>query len=240
MLKFWSRLWRLLKSQRTVLLLNLAVLLPFALLTVYIKLSTLINGYSAGRTLRRSTGIELLITLFSEPYSIPYEGILTEISEIVWCFPIAVCFFTTSLICHKKLRRYLICLGSLLTLLLIDDAFRVTLILYALLAVPKVMSYGVYVGIGIAIAVYFRRTILQTPYRWLLLATGLMATSALADFIPIPGIGTPIMLEDGTKLLGLVNLTIYIWQLAQSALKTVIPHPDIDLAVEPTAARRAR
>ena len=216
MLKFWCRLCRTARTHRTAFMLNLVVILPFGLLTGYIKLSTLLNGYSAGRTLRRSAGIELLITLFSEPYSIPYEGILTEISEIVWCFPIALCFFTASLLRHRKLRHYLICLSILLTLLLIDDAFRVTLILYFVLAVPKLFSYSLYVGIGVAIALHFRNTILQTPYRWLLLATGLMAISAIAEFLPIPGVGTPIMLEDGTKLLGLVNLTIYVWRLAQA------------------------
>lgn len=220
MLKSWYRhLGHVILTHRTVLLLNLAVILPFTLLTGYIKLSTLLNGYSAGRTLRRSAGIELLITLFSEPYTIPYEGILTEISEIIWCFPIALCFFTASVLCHKKLRQYLVCLSILLTLLLIDDAFRITLILYFLLDVPKMVTYGLYVGIGVAIATYFHRTILQTPYRWLLLATGLMVISAIADFVPVPGIGTPIMLEDGTKLLGLVNLTIYVWRLAQSSLR---------------------
>lgn len=221
MVKAWSRLGHKIQTHRTVLLLNLAVILPFTLLTGYIKLSTLLNGYSAGRTLRRSTGIELLITLFSEPYTLPYEGILTEISEIVWCFPIALCFFTASLVSHQKLRPYLICLSMLLTLLLMDDAFRVTLILHVLLSMPKMVSYGLYVGFGVAIATYFHRTIRQTPYRWLLLATGLMAISALADFVPIPGIGTPIMLEDGTKLLGLVNLTIYVWQTSKSALTTL-------------------
>lgn len=219
MVKYWYRLGHAIKAHSTVILLNLAVILPFTLLTGYIKLSTFLNGYSAGRTLRRSTGIELLITLFSEPYTLPYDGILTEISEIVWCFPIALCFFTASLLRHQKLRQYLICLSILLTLLMIDDAFRITLILHVLLSVPKMVNYGLYVGFGIAIATYFHRTILQTPYRWLLLATGLMAISAIADFVPIPGIGTPIMLEDGTKLLGLVNLTIYVWRLARSEFK---------------------
>ncbi|MEA5463857.1 hypothetical protein [Leptothoe sp. PORK10 BA2] len=221
MVKALYRLGHVIQAHRTALLLNLAVILPFTLLTGYIKLSTLLNGYSAGRTLRRSTGIELLITLFSEPYTLPYEGILTEISEIVWCFPIALCFFTASLLRHTKLRQYLICLSLLLTLLLMDDAFRVTLILHILLSVPKMVSYGLYVVFGVAIATYFHRTIRQTPYRWLCLATGLMGISALADLTPIPGIGTPIMLEDGTKLLGLVNLTIYVWQSSKSALITL-------------------
>ena len=69
-----------------------------------------------------------------------------------------------------------------------------------------------------AIALYFWRTIVTTPYRLLLLASGLLIISAAADFLPISGIGTPIMLEDGTKLLGLVNLTLYIWRSAQQAL----------------------
>lgn len=226
MLKFWYSLYHSAKAHRTALLLNLAVILPFGLLTGYIKLSTLLNGYSSGRTLRRSVGIDLLITLFSEPYAIPYEGILTEVSEIVWCFPIALCFFTASLVSHRKLRNYLICVSILLALLLLDDAFRITLILHFLLSIPKVLPYTLYVVIGILILTYFQYTILQTPYRWLILAIGLMSISAISEFIPIPGIGTPIMLEDGSKLLGLVNLTIYIWRLAREVLTTpTVPHP---------------
>lgn len=219
-----SKLWyRLCRNHCTVLLLNLAVILPFGLLTAYIKLSTLLNGYSGGRTLRRSAGIELLITLFSEPYSIPYEGILTEISEIVWCFPIALCFFTASLLNQRQLRRYLLCLGTFLALLLVDDAFRVTLILHFALDLPKVLMYALYSAIGVAIATCFWRTILTTPYVLLVLAGGLLMISAAADFLPISGIGTPIMLEDGTKLLGLVNLTLYCWQSAKSALARSLP-----------------
>ena len=226
MLKFWYRLYRSAKDHRTALLLNLAVILPFGLLTGYIKLSTMLNGYSSGRTLRRSAGIDLLITLFSEPYSIPYEGILTEVSEIVWCFPIALCFFTASLVNHRKLRHYLTSVSILLTLLLLDDAFRVTLILHFVLSIPKVLPHTLYACFGILILICFKHTILQTPYRWLILAIGLMSISAISEFVPIPGVGTPIMLEDGSKLLGLVNLTIYIWRLAQGVLKThTMPHP---------------
>ncbi|NEQ54510.1 MAG: hypothetical protein F6K11_30990 [Leptolyngbya sp. SIO3F4] len=216
--KSWYRLWHFVRFHRTVLVLNLAVILPFGLITGYIKLSTVLNGYSTEGALSREAGIELLTILFSEPYAIPYEGILTEISEIVWCFPIALCFFTSALLRHSRLRHYLISVGILLTLLLIDDAFRITLILYFVLSIPKIIPYSLYVTLGIAIAVYFHRTIFQTPYGWLLLATGLMAVSVAASFLPIRGIGTPIMLEDGTKLLGLVNLTIYTWRLAQARL----------------------
>ena len=210
--------YRLCRHHYTVLLLNLTVLLPFALLTFYIKLSTVLNGHSGGRTLRRSTGIDLLITLFSEPYSIPYEGMLTEISEIVWCFPIALCFFSASLSRHRPLRRYLICFGTFLALLLVDDAFRITLILNSLLDIPKVLMYGFYSAVGVAIAAYFWRTILTTPYVLLMIAGSLLTLSAAADVLPINGIGTPIMLEDGTKLLGLVNLTLYCWKSAKSAV----------------------
>ena len=220
MQKSWYRLWHCIQSHSTVLLLNLAVILPFGLITGYIKLSTFINGYSTAGTLNREAGIKLLTILFSEPYAIPYEGILTEISEIIWCFPIALCLFTASLLKYSRLRRYLISLSVFLILLLIDDAFRITLILYFVLSIPKIMPYGMYVAIGVAIAIHFHRTILKTPYGWLFLATGLMATSVAASFLPIRGIGTPIMLEDGSKLLGLVNLTIYAWKLAQSTLST--------------------
>jgi hypothetical protein len=218
---------RSLSRFRLPILGNLLVALPFLLLTAYIKLSTLLNGYSAGRTLRRDRGIELLVDLFSEPYTLPHEGLFTKVSEVFWCFPVALCFFSASLMTlrfsQSKLKQYLLACGLFCSLLLTDDLFRITLILHVNMAVPKAFMYALYGLCGGGIFVYFWRQIKRTPYGYLLLTALLMCISGLADFLPIEGTGTPIMLEDGTKLLGVLNLSIYFWQVCSRAITKSYP-----------------
>ncbi|MEO1593371.1 MAG: hypothetical protein AAFU71_19065, partial [Cyanobacteria bacterium J06632_22] len=174
-------------------------------LTLYIKISTLINGYSEGRTLRRSNGIELLQALFEEPYSGQlYTGLLTEISEILWCFPIAICFFSYNLLPrhshYRPMRRYLLWLGIFLIMLLMDDVFRLTLLLHSYANWPKAMSYILYGSFAILMSYRHWRIIVQTPYAFLLLSVVFLFLSSAVDLLPINGVGTPILLEDGSKL----------------------------------------
>ena len=44
--------------------------------------------------------------LFRDPfnYVFPYEGILTGVSEVLWCIPVAICAFTLGVCCAKKSR----------------------------------------------------------------------------------------------------------------------------------------
>ena len=213
-----------LKKNKIPFLLNFLVIFPFALLTAYIKVSTLVNGYSsAGRTLRRRAGLEFLEALFEEPYnSVVYEGMLTEMSEILWCFPIAICFFSRNLLPnlapYRDTRRYLLRLGALLITLLLDDVFRLTLLLNFYIGWPKILSYVLYGCLACLIAFRYWRTITQTPYIFLVLSVIFLLTSSAVEFLPVRGIGTPILLEDGSKLLGLLNLSIYVWRTCQKRI----------------------
>ncbi|MEO0457912.1 MAG: hypothetical protein AAF152_15215 [Cyanobacteria bacterium P01_A01_bin.114] len=215
---FWNPLQRL-GSFKVPLLLNLVVLLPYLLLTLYIKLTTLLHQYNGG-ILSRRLGIELLTTLFSEPVpAVPYMGLFTEATEIVWCVPVSICLFSLSLpMVPLGKRRFLFACAGLMTLLLLDDIFRVTLLLRILLGVPKTIGYLIYGGIGATIAVKFWRQISGGPYIFLIASGLLLGISGSVEFLPIPGIGTPIMLEDGFKLLGLLNITIYFWRICRGAI----------------------
>jgi hypothetical protein len=59
----------------------------------------------------------------------------------------------------------------------------------------------------------------QTPYFPLLLAFFLFGFSSAADIAPINNRGLHAMLEDGTKLIGLINLTVYFWYLCYKEIK---------------------
>ncbi|MEM9162009.1 MAG: hypothetical protein AAGC54_02935 [Cyanobacteria bacterium P01_F01_bin.4] len=219
----WDALKRLGPLQ-VPLLLNLLVLLPYLLLTLYIKLTTALHQYTGG-LLSRRLGIELLTTLFSEPVpAVPYLGLFTETAEIVWCVPVSICFFSLSLpMMPPGKRRFLLLCGLLMSLLLVDDIFRVTLLLRVLLGVPKMIGYLVYGIFGAVIALKFWRQIGSGPYLLLIVSGLLLGISGSVEFLPIPGIGTPIMLEDGFKLLGLLNITIYFWQVCRGAILRATP-----------------
>ncbi|MGF1539162.1 MAG: hypothetical protein ACFCU5_01720 [Pleurocapsa sp.] len=65
----------------------------------------------------------------------------------------------------------------------------------------------------------FRHTIKKTPYAPLVIPFGLFAFSSAIDITPMSSKGIHAMLEDGTKLIGLINLTIYFWYICQQELK---------------------
>lgn len=166
-----------------------------------------------------------LANLFSDPFSSHYfyVGWLTGISEIIWCIAIAVCLFTCTLL--PKFHRsqiFFLASGLLMTLLYIDDRFRLTLILSAFFGTYFKVKTVIYLMYGALLVAYGKRfwyIISQTPYFPLLLAFFLFGFSSAADIAPINNRGLHAMLEDGTKLIGLINLTVYFWYLCYREIK---------------------
>lgn len=171
----------------------------------------------------KGSGIE---NLFSDPFYFTtfYLGWLTSISEILWCAAIAICLFTAFLL-PKWDRLFQIFLwGSSVVMLILffDDRFRITLVLCAFFGAckpVKLIVYSVYGILLISYAIFFWHNIRQTPYIPLLVAFFLFGFSSASDIAPIGGRGIHAMLEDGTKLVGLINLTIYFWWICQQEIK---------------------
>ncbi len=142
----------------------------------------------------------------------------------MWCTAIAICLFSAFLL-PKSNRRFpiFLCASALVMLLLfLDDRFRLTLILCVLFNTCKIVKLAVYSIYGLLLVGYawlFRRTIRQTPYIPLLVAFCLFGFSSAIDITPISSRGIHAMLEDGTKLIGLINLTIYFWWICQQEIK---------------------
>ena len=165
-------------------------------------------------------------SLFDDPLysSHYYDGWLTGVSEILWVCAIAICLFS-ALLLPKSSRRFQIFLwGSAIVMLVLffDDRFRMTLLLCAFFGTCKVVKIGAYSIYGILLISYafvFRRTIRLTPYLPLLVAFFLFGFSSAIDITPISSRGIHAMLEDGTKLIGLINLTIYFWWICQQEIK---------------------
>lgn len=191
--------------------------------------SMAIFGLSALGIYARIQGKERgLVNLFSDPFSSHYFylGWLTGISEIIWCIAIAICLFTFSLLPREhQYRWFLLASGMLMTLFYIDDRFRLTLILSAFFKSfikVKAVIYLLYGGLMVAYGKRFWCLIRRTAYFPLLAAFFLFGFSSAVDITPIGNRAFHAMLEDGTKLIGLINLVIYFWDLCYRELRQLL------------------
>ena len=202
------------QSMPILIWLNAATIVMLALLSLYAKVRS--NG----------AGIE---NLFSDPFyfGIFYLGWLTSISEILWCTTIAICFFSAFLLptSSRRFGIFLFASAVIMLLLFFDDRFRLTLILCVFFGTCKVVKLSVYTVYGALLISYawlFRHTIKKTPYIPLLVSFCLFGFSSAIDITPISNRGIHAMLEDGSKLIGLINLTIYFWWICQQEIKNIL------------------
>lgn len=161
--------------------------------------------------------------LFSDPFNFwfPYEGILTGISEVLWCVAITTCAFTFGVLRQKKSRtrseNFLFFSALLLGVFFLDDRFRMTLILSGL-GISKKLIYLCYASGAIVYGFKFWRFIITTSYLPLIAGFILFAISRFEDIFPAQSQGVHAMLEDGTKLLALINLALYFWHLCHQEI----------------------
>ncbi|NJK73935.1 MAG: hypothetical protein HC786_11450 [Richelia sp. CSU_2_1] len=169
---------------------------------------------------KKGDGVE---RLFSDPFNFwfPYEGILTGVSEVLWCIPIAICAFTFGVLRQKdrpaRSSAFLLFSALLLGIFFFDDKFRVTLILVRLGISAKL----IYLCYGTAAIVYgfkFWRFIRTTAYLPLIAGFILFAVSRLEDLLEVRSQGLHAMLEDGTKLLALLNIALYFWHVCHQEI----------------------
>lgn len=192
--------------------LNALTLVVLSVLSIYAKIRS------------KGSGIE---NLFSDPFytGVFYLGWFTSVSEILWCTAIAICLFSAFLIptSNRRFQIFLFASALVMLLLFFDDRFRLTLTLCVLLGTCKAVKLSVYAIYGFLLIFYawvFRKTIARTPYVPLLISFFLFGFSSAIDITPIGSSGFHAMLEDGTKLIGLINLTFYFWWICQQEIKT--------------------
>ncbi|WP_293297752.1 MULTISPECIES: hypothetical protein [unclassified Microcoleus] len=105
----------------------------------------------------------------------------------------------------------------LLGVFFLDDRFRMTLIL-SRLGISKKLIYLCY-GSGVFLYAFnFWPYIKTTPYLPLIAAFLLFAISRFEDIINTRSLGVHAMLEDGTKLLALLNLALYFWHVCHQEI----------------------
>ena len=208
---WWEKAKQHFSSIPVLIWLNVITIMILSLLSIYARLRS------------KGAGIE---SLFSDPFSIGiyYLGWFTSISEVMWCASIAICIFSAILLPASNRQFKIFLFGSSLVMLLLffDDRFRSTLILCAFFGTCTIVKLSVYSLYGLVLIFYawlFRYTIRQTPYIPLLISFFLFGFSSAIDITPISSRGIHAMLEDGTKLVGLINLTIYFWWICHQEIK---------------------
>jgi hypothetical protein len=190
--------------------LNIITIAFLGILSIYAKLE------------RKGQGVE---NLFSDPFNVGvfYLGWLTGISEILWCVSITVCLFTVSLLpqLNRRSKLFLLASALLMSWLYFDDRFRITLIICAFFGTYRKIKMAVYSIYGFLLLAYawqYKDIIKQTPYIPLLIAFILFVFSSAIDITPMSSRGFHAMLEDGTKLIGLINLTVYFWYICRRTI----------------------
>lgn len=188
--------------------LNTLTVLALGGLSIYAKLKN------------QGDGVE---RLFSDPFNFwfPYEGILTGISEVLWCVSVTICAFTFGVLHQQTSRRraemFFFFSALLLGVFFLDDRFRMSLILSSL-GVSKNLIYLCYASGIFAWGFKFWRFILTTPYLPLIAAFILFAVSRFEDIYSARSIGVHAILEDGSKLLALINLALYFWHVCHQEI----------------------
>jgi hypothetical protein len=206
--------WRAIEPHLTrfsvLLWVNIITIAFLSILSLYAKIE------------RKGQGVE---NLFSDPFNIGifYLGWLTSISEILWCVAIVICLFTVTLLpkLNSQSKFFLLASALLMSWLYFDDRFRLTLILCVFFGTYRLVKVTIYLIYGVCLLLYvwrFKSIIWQTPYIPLLIAFGLFAFSSTIDITPMNSPGIHAMLEDGTKLIGLINLSVYFWYICRETI----------------------
>lgn len=183
-------------------------LLVFLALTIYVKLTN--RGW-------------YITYLFNDPFlgQDPYLSLFTPVSDLLWCVALTICVFSLGLVKtiqpSHKVNLFLLYSAIGIGVLLLDDAFRTHLFLKEI-GIPKTLVYLAYGIAALAYVLSFWRIIRATSYILLVLGIVLLTISIVVDITPLEGQGTLVMLEDGTKLLGVLNITLYFRQVCWQSI----------------------
>lgn len=168
---------------------------------------------------------EFVLKFFSDCFTreYPFYSYINNFSEILWAVSLTALLFTFFVISKLKgystrLRNLFIASAILVFLLMIDDLFRVTLIAQIYLGVPKLISYSLYGLLAILYIVSVSRYVGNRNFYLLVTSVGLLGLSSLFDLLPLNGQTVPVFLEEGTELIGLVNLCFYFLKLSVNEL----------------------
>lgn len=157
--------------------------------------------------------------LFRRPV---YTGLLSQAGILLWAAAAGICFLTGSALAVRNaapaIRHFFLAAGALTLLLGLDDAFMLhDVVLPDYLGIAEEPVYAVYGGLIVLFMVVFRGRILASSYGILAIAAVFFGLSVVADLGVLRG-SEPFLLEDGTKIVGIVSWLTYFFAEARAAL----------------------
>lgn len=166
----------------------------------------------------------------------PYIGALSVLGCLLWMAAASLCLGTASLLASaRKFPRprlhYMVCLGGLLLVLLMDDTYRLHENFKSVVAFNDFLKsldqdwfegafFLFYAVSALWIFKKFRRTILQSNLYILSCFLILMIFSTAADLIWTYEVPFCHQLEEGSKFLGIVAMVGYCLDLSHRYLRT--------------------
>jgi hypothetical protein len=144
-------------------------------------------------------------------------GFLSQAGIFLWSAAAFVCLFTALVLHQRKVERKerlvpFFTVAGIFTLALgIDDCFMMHDDIYPTLGIPEKLVMIMYMLILVFFIIRFWRVILGSPFILLGVALFFFGFSVLMDMI----FGSQwYVLEDGTKVVGIVSWMVYFWSTA--------------------------
>lgn len=161
----------------------------------------------------------------------PFSGFLSNLGVLSWCAGAMVCFMAWAVLAKQntqpKLALFYLLAGLYTVLLMLDDLFLLHEEIFPIfLPFDEKIIFGGYGLLLISGLYYFRELVLNSRYRFLILAMGFFAMSVGIDLIQdevelILG-SWRILFEDGFKFLGIVCWLAYFWENTQWDLNKIL------------------
>jgi hypothetical protein len=178
----------------------------------------------------------------------PYMGLLSQIGILIWSGTLCICWFTASLLGKDNTRghsvswsEFLWSSGVLTLFLLLDDWLQIHEYTPVLLGLAKDPS-GVprMLQNGIELAVYVLYVIIFAAYGWryrsrliqgnlvpVIITVAFMVISIVIDILPHERLLSHDLLEEGSKLIGIVSWFNYFFLVSQQRLRRQLLVPNV-------------
>lgn len=157
-----------------------------------------------------------------------HVGALSNVGALLWCTAAVVCFFGSAVLrrAGAATAKLLFWSGVLTTLLLIDDLFLIhDGIIARELHIGDKKAYAFYL-LSVAVYLYaFGRALLAREPQLLVLAFALFGVSIVTDLLWPEPRTLRYLLEDGSKLLGIVTWATMFVRIAYAELSSVVQRP---------------
>jgi hypothetical protein len=141
-----------------------------------------------------------------------YDGAISTLGIMIWAATSALAFFCALLFSASRARperNFAIHVGALSAWLAIDDAYLLHEIVLPSVGIPQLLVLAC-IGFALIALLALHRSILAQAIWWLLaVSIVLFSISALVDIV-FPGVrSTLLVVEDGSKLIGVVAWCLF-------------------------------